>query len=321
MGGMILMSPILMEPGMLKRWIAMLCVVSLVATACAAQKPARAAKKAQKAEKAEARQGRAGPWKLSVQLYTFNKFPFVEAIDKAKSLDLKYVEGFSWQKIGAAAGDAELNWKAPAEAIGIAKKKLADAGIHMVNYYVNDFGKDQAEMRKTFEFAKSMGVETFVAEPSSPQLDVLAKLAKEFKINIAIHNHPKDPKKKDYDNWSPKHVMALAKDFDERIGACADTGHWVRSGLDPVQALKEYKGRLITLHLKDLNEKGPEGKDVPLGTGVSDVKAQLAELRREKFAGVISIEYEANMENNVEDVRASLDFIRKMAEGMGIKTE
>ncbi len=30
----------------------------------------------------------------------------------------------------------------------------------------------------------------------------------------------------------------LVKDRDMRIGACADTGHWVRSGLNPVDCLK-----------------------------------------------------------------------------------
>lgn len=84
---------------------------------------------------------------------------------------------------------------------------------------------------------------------------------------------------------------------------------------------RSRRGVILCLHVKDVSDKTPEAKDVPFGTGVSDVKAQLAELKRQKFAGVIAIEYENNMENNVEDVRACLDFIRRAAEQMKVTVE
>lgn len=78
----------------------------------------------------------------------------------------------------------------------------------------------------------------------------------------------------------PNYILSVIKDRDRRIGACADTGHWARSNLDPVECLRILKGRIVSSHLKDLNEKGiVAAHDVPCGTGVSDIPAILEELK------------------------------------------
>jgi len=102
----------------------------------------------------------------------------------------------------------------------------------------------------------------------------------------------------------------VVKGRDSRIGACADTGHWVQSGLKPVDCLKILKGHVISVHLHDMNEVSPTAHDVPDGTGVSDVPAILKELKRQHFAGNISIEYEYAWESNVVDVAQCVGFIR-----------
>ena len=99
--------------------------------------------------------------------------------------------------------------------------------------------------------------------------------------------------------WDPNYVLSVVKDRDKRIGSCADTGHWVRSGIKPVDALRILKGRIISSHLKDLNEMTPGAHDVPFGTGVSDVPAILEELKKQGFDGNISIEYEYQMDNSM----------------------
>ena len=89
------------------------------------------------------------------------------------------------------------------------------------------------------------------------------------------------------------------------LGACADVGHWVRSGLDPVDCLKKLEGRVITLHFKDLNEPGSKAHDVPWGTGVSNAQGMLTELQRQKFNGAICVEYEYNWETSSPEIAAS----------------
>jgi sugar phosphate isomerase/epimerase len=133
-------------------------------------------------------------------------------------------------------------------------------------------------------------------------------------MKVAIHNHPKREKDPAYKVWDPDYVMSLLKDRDPSIGACADTGHWVRSGLDPTACLKRLEGRILTVHLKDVEEWGkPESRDVPLGTGKAKYEEVLAELLRQKFRGVASVEYEHDSEKLLDDVAACTRFVEETA--------
>jgi len=51
--------------------------------------------------------------------------------------------------------------------------------------------------------------------------------------------------------------LSVVKDRDPRIGACADTGHWVRSGLKPLECLKILQGHIMSVHLHDESEMSP----------------------------------------------------------------
>jgi len=103
------------------------------------------------------------------------------------------------------------------------------------------------------------------------------------------------------------------EDRDPRIGSTADIGHWVRSGLDPLECLKILKGRIIATHLKDLNEKSASAHDVPYGNGVSNIPGILTELKRQGFVGNVSVEYEFNWDNNAYDAAQCIGFVRGWA--------
>lgn len=266
---------------------------------------------AQAESKAESSPGENLGWKLAVQAYTFNRFTFFEAVDKAKSIGLNHIEGFAWQKVSPDHGDAKLNHDASAAVMSDVQKKLKDANVKLIAYYVSKWG-DESNARKIFTFAKEMGIEVLVSEPAADELPMLDKLTQEFEIKLAIHNHPKHPDKDDYTYWQPEGVLAAIKPYGKYIGCCADTGHWIRSGLDPVESLKKYKGRLFSLHLKDVNEKARSGHDVPFGTGVGRIGEMLAELKLQKFKGVITIEYEHKMEDNASDVRRCVRYFNSV---------
>jgi sugar phosphate isomerase/epimerase len=53
------------------------------------------------------------------------------------------------------------------------------------------------------------------------------------------------------------------------------------------------------LHFKDLSEPG-KGHDVPWGTGRSDMKGIMTELKRQGFKGYLSIEYEYGDLNHLD---------------------
>src|SRR5262249_25677861 len=159
------------------------------------------------------------------------------------------------------------------------------------------------------EFAKALGLRAITTE-SVGSIDTFEKLVKEYDIMVAFHDHPKQPNNPNYKMWDPNYVLSVVKDRDRRIGACADVGHWVRSGGKPRAALRIRRGRIVSPHLKDLNEFSPGGHDAPAGTGVSDIPAILEELHSQGFDGNLSIEYEHHMENSMPEVAQSIGFVR-----------
>ncbi|MFA5238993.1 MAG: sugar phosphate isomerase/epimerase [Phycisphaerae bacterium] len=247
------------------------------------------------------------PWRLGVQAWSFKMFTFDEAVDKDASLGLGYIEAYPGQQISKDDANVTFGPDMTAEAKQHVKDKLKSAGVKLVNFGVVKLPDDEAGCRKVFEFAKEMGIETIAAEPAEEAFDMLDKLCQEYKINLAVHNHPPDTH-----YWDPNTVLKVCQGRSKYIGACADTGHWMRSGINPVEALKKLEGRIISVHLKDLNKFGnKKAHDVPWGTGVGDVKAILAELARQNFKGVFSIEYEFNWENSVPEIAKCVEYFKK----------
>jgi sugar phosphate isomerase/epimerase len=253
--------------------------------------------------------GRAGPqWKLAVQAYTFNHFTFFEAIDKAQAVGIRYIEAYPGQKLSPEEPGVVFDHNAPLCVLAKVKNKLDRAGVKLVNYGVVGLGKDEAASRKVFDFAKVMGLETIVSEPEAGSFDLLDRLTEEYGINVAIHNHPRPSP-----YWNPDAVLKAVEGHSRRIGACADIGHWMRSGITPLEAIKKLEGRIVSSHFKDLNEMGG-GHDVVWGTGKAGVRAILAELERQGFHGVFSIEYEHNWLNSLPEVEASAKYFRSVTE-------
>ena len=245
-------------------------------------------------------------WKLAVQAWSFNSFTFYEAVDKTAAIGLHYIEAFPGQKL-TKDPDGPKGGFDPGmsdETIAAVKKKLDAAGVKVINFGVCGVPGDEAGARKVFEWARKLGIETLVTESGENDFAILDKLCDEFKINIALHNHPKESH-----YWSPDTVLKGIEGHSKRIGSCSDTGHWVRSGLVPIECLKKLDGHVISLHFKDL----AEGHDVPWGTGKSDAKGQMSELKRQGFKGVFSIEYEHNWGKNDADMAKCAEFFFKTA--------
>lgn len=245
-------------------------------------------------------------WLLGTQTYTFNRFTFFEAVDKAQSVGLKYVEAFPGQKI-AADIEGSMGPGMTDEQVAAVKKKLSDAGIRVTAFGVVGLSTDEAESRRVFDWCKVMGVQVINTEVEQAAFDLLEKLCEEYQIKVALHNHPKPSI-----YWSPDIIMEALEGRSAWLGACADTGHWLRSDLNPVECLKKLEGRIHSMHFKDLNKSGSGAHDVPWGEGVGDVPAILAEMKRQKFAGPISVEYEHNWLNSLPEVGQCVQNFHRM---------
>ncbi|HEY5915172.1 MAG TPA: sugar phosphate isomerase/epimerase family protein [Verrucomicrobiae bacterium] len=283
------------------------CFVSLVAFTWGSVLPLRAENKIPADCKV-------GGFAIGTIVYTFDRFSLFEALEKTAECGGTVVELSAKTSLSKEEPSVPFDYHASPEIIQKVKAKLAQCKLKAVNYAVIPFPADEAEGRKVFEFAKAMGIRAITTE--SPELiDRLDKLVKEFDIMIAFHDHPRHPNDPSYRMWDPNYILSLIKDRDARIGACADTGHWLRSGLKPVECLRILKGRIVSSHLKDLKEMGLQAHDVPFGTGVADMPAILEELKAQGFEGNLSIEYEYHWDNSAPEVGQCIGFVRGYGAG------
>jgi sugar phosphate isomerase/epimerase len=108
-------------------------------------------------------------------------------------------------------------------------------------------------------------------------------------------------------------VVKAIKDRDRRIGACVDCGHYLASGEDPVRCVLALGDRVHGVHLKDQAETGKKAPNVILGRGHLDVVGLFKALRKIRFPadGALSLEYEANPDNPLDDIKACLAIVKE----------
>ncbi len=238
-------------------------------------------------------------WPIGVQSYSLRKFDLHEAVRHIQGMGLHYVEFYS----------KHLDPKASDDTITETKKLLSSAGITLNAHGVNGFSKDHEANRKVFEFAKKAGVKNITANPKPDSFDSLDKLVAEFDIRVCIHNHGPGALFDKSDD-----TLNAVKDHDKRIGACVDTGHYIRSGENPVDVIRKLGDRVHALHIKDDTHKGDKGShNVVIGEANLDVVGVFKALKDIKFPadGSISLEYESNPDNPIEDMKACLAVARE----------
>ncbi|MGE5294542.1 MAG: sugar phosphate isomerase/epimerase family protein, partial [Solirubrobacterales bacterium] len=95
---------------------------------------------------------------------------------------------------------------------------------------------------------------------------------------------------------------------------CCDGGQWARSGLDPVECLRQLQGRILSFHLKDIAKKGaPQSRNTVIGEGEADCAKTLKELRRLDYKGLITIDFEYDTPALQEDMTKNVAFLEDQA--------
>jgi sugar phosphate isomerase/epimerase len=246
---------------------------------------------------------------IGVQAFTFHlRYSAWESVEKAAEAGAKVIEFFPGQRFSATDKSGFSHDSKP-EQIAAIKEHLKKNGVRAVNYGVVGIPNNEKGARKVFEFAKALELYAITTE-STESIEIIEKLAKEYDIRVGFHNHPRQPRNANYKVWDAKYIHDLVKDRDSRIGAAADVGHWTTDSFNAVENLKILEGRIVSIHAKDRVRIGNPVQNVPLGSGVVGIGAVLAELKRQGFNGNISIEHEADWQNNLPQVKAGIDFVR-----------
>jgi sugar phosphate isomerase/epimerase len=253
-------------------------------------------------------------WRLACHSFSFKLFTLREAIRKTASLGFRYMGAYPTQPLSPEHPGVLVTAALPAGHRREIKRWLDDAGLSLVHFGVCGFDQGADGFRAAFDFAAELGIESFIAEPPEDAFDALERLCDEYRIDLAIHNHPEFAKNSRY--WHPDIVMKHCSGRSKRIGACADTGLWARTGLNPLECLRKLEGRLVAKHFKDMSELGRKGHCVPLGRGVCDVRGMLAEVQRQKARPVFAIEHEFNWSDNLPEIAESAAYFEAVVVGL-----
>ncbi|MCI0357911.1 MAG: sugar phosphate isomerase/epimerase [Planctomycetaceae bacterium] len=240
-----------------------------------------------------------GGFPVGVQSYSLRHFNTEEAIRHLQGMGVHYAE-FYGKHLDPKADDARI-----AEVQGLLKA----AGIKLAGHGVHGFSKNHEANKSLFDFAKKIGVKVITADPTPDSFESLDRLVAEYDIRIAIHNHGPNHR---YDKLDS--VVKAIAGHDKRIGACVDCGHYLRSGEDPVKCVLTLGDRVYGVHIKDEKETNtPKSANVVIGKGHLDVVGLFKALRQVKFPadGALSLEYEANEQNPIDDMKACLEVAKE----------
>jgi sugar phosphate isomerase/epimerase len=191
-------------------------------------------------------------------------------------------------------------------------KEYSDAGVVLTSIGVQGFANNEANERKFFEFARRAGIKTisasFAVETLPQCIETAEKLAEEFDINLAIHNHG------GYD-WLGNAAMLrnIFKNTSPRIGLCLDTAWALQAGEDPLKFAEEFGSRLYGIHIKDfVFDRAGKGEDVVVGTGNLDLPKLFEILEAQKYSGYAVLEYEGDVENPVPALKECVAAVRAL---------
>ncbi|MBK5719902.1 sugar phosphate isomerase/epimerase [Dysgonomonas sp. Marseille-P4677] len=234
-------------------------------------------------------------FKVAIAGYTFVNFNLDETLKMMQEVDVHYL----------CIKDFHLPLNSTDEQIAAFHAKLKAHNV--TGYAVGPiYMKTNEEVDRAFEYAKRVGVKLIVGVPNHEVLPYVDQKVKEYDFKYAIHLHGPDIKL--YPNATD--IYENVKNLDPRIGMCLDIGHDARDGQDPIADLKKYKDRVFDIHMKNTTAATKEGKTGEIGRGIIDIPAFVKMLRKVKYSGACSLEYERNMKAPLAGIAESIGYFR-----------
>jgi sugar phosphate isomerase/epimerase len=242
----------------------------------------------------------AAPLNIGIAGYTFAKFSIEQSIAMMKRINI----------LNLSLKDIHLPVNSTDAQIAAAVTKFKEGGINIYTVGVI-YMKTKEAVDAAFAYAKKVGVTMIVGVPSYDLIEYSEQKVKEYDIKLAIHNH--GPEDALYP--APSDVYNRIKNLDARMGMCIDIGHSLRAGTLPENAIKLYKDRLFDIHIKDINAAAKDGKPIEMGRGVINIKEVIQSLRKIKYAGYCSIEFEKDMTDPLPGIAESIGYFKGVMNG------
>ncbi|HEY7380685.1 MAG TPA: sugar phosphate isomerase/epimerase [Gaiella sp.] len=197
---------------------------------------------------------------------------------------------------------AHLNWRwATPEHLLIATQALERHGLRVVSL-AGSFGTTPAELASACRVATAVGTSLLggMAQVLTDDCRATAQVLREHGVRFGLENHPER---------SPAEVLAKIGDDVDVLGTTVDTGWYATHGYDPARAIRELDGRILHVHLKDVECEGTH-VTCRYGAGVARIAACVDELVALGYQGAVSVEHEPYEVDPTEECVEMLAMLR-----------
>jgi sugar phosphate isomerase/epimerase len=250
--------------------------------------------------------------RIGAQSYSFRELPdsSIDAvIDAYKRCALGYAE--LWQgHLEPKDRDRAAAWRKnpPFGEIKAVRARFDAAGVVLYAFYYS-FREEfsDAEIENGFKIARALGVRRITTSANLSTVRRIDRFAQRYKTYAGMHNHSEI---RDNEFARPEDFAQAMSGTSKYIAVNLDIGHFTAAGYDPVEYLRRYHQRILTLHIKDRRKN--QGANVPFGEGDTDIHGVLNLLRTKKYKIPAMIEYEyPGNSDPVTEVKACYDYLRR----------
>ncbi len=230
-------------------------------------------------------------FKIGIAGYTFRKLGLDPSLEMMARVNVQYlcIKNF------------HLPFNSTAEQIAEFHDKLKAKGI--TGYAVGPISMNTEEAAdQAFDYAKRVGVK--LISGNSKILPYVEKKVKEYDFRFCIHNEVPT---------TLEMIYSQIKNLDTRIGFCHDIVYSMQaSGIDPATLTLKYGDRIYDMHIKDVTQASNEkkGMECELGRGVIDFASLVKALRKIKYNGVCSLEFEKDPADPLPGIAESVGYFK-----------
>ena len=269
------------------------------------------------------------PFRIGVAGYTLVKFSLDES--------LKLLQ--KWGVSEFCAKSFHYPMTASASELKALVRKTADFGVHL--YGAGPITtKSEDDAKRAFEYCANLGVPTVVGVPaevvdeskgwaglrtSRRMCEVCARLADEYKMDFAIHNHGANPKTGNPNLYPTVEGTAkVLEGLSPRIGLCVDIAYTHADGFDAAEVLKRNAARVFDVHLRNIAIADNGSSGAAADAGLIDYVRVFRALKDIGYSRVCGLELanaygeqnEANPGADPSWVPRSLGYFRGLADAV-----
>lgn len=245
---------------------------------------------------------RIGGLQIGCMTWSFRDRPLDEALETIAHIGFSSVELWSGHLDPA---------KSTSDEIAACKRSFSRRGIAITSYFVGfDARSSDAELDRNFQAGKILGVDVLSSNVPVSMISRIDRACRRFKMYVGLHNEVYGRPEPDQVQFPSDYARVFAKS-SPWIGATLDVGHLYAAGYDPVEFIRRYHSRIVSVHLKDENRVLPHYTDFAFGKGPTPLVPILQELQGVHFRRAANIEWGVQGMDPAKGVADALGYIRR----------